>query len=852
MGRSADLDLLRSVVDDPSLRAVVITAPAGAGKTRLAREAAALLDAPPLWLHASPAVSAVPFGAMAHIPDLPIDDPASMHRWITDASKGAGGVVVIDDAPHLDARTADLVQRLVDAEPVTVIATAREGVEIPPWLEWLWIGGATRHVELGPLPHADIGDLVTIVLGHLAPREHDRIVGSLSTRTSGNALFLRELLVDLRQRDRVGGPLVLDGAAPKHLLRVLQARLADAGGVVVPLRATAVLGDLPLVVLRRCAPDDQITAAEAGGWLAIDSSARPTVRPAHPLYAEASLAAISTLDRTDLVEHVAQQILATTGSTAAERLRATAALVGLGVEVDVDHLVEAARTAFSALDHDLSARLAATAVTKGGDSFEALLVLGAAQSGAGRSDDAEASLRGALGAARTDDQRARSVGRLSVHLVAFGGRIGEAEALLDEIEPLLTDPAARSFVAADRAKLASIRGDLTAVAAQLDDAADDVTRLNAAITGAYIEAMAGDAASCRATIARALPLAEAHIAVLPWSGELIRFSGPFAALLEAGPGAAETEARDGGSGTSGAAEATRGTWDFLTGFAAAIAGRLDAAAQSLDQAAAELDGHDLINARPLAIAARSWVAAQAGDADLARTLLDQSADAALIDGRVRIQATVTDVWCDAIEDDPTTPALDERSTQRLLATAHEASQSGQALTALIVLNELTRLGAPHAARPVSEDITRDLPPSWFARFVTDRARAEASKDDISLRRLAREAQAAWPVAAAEIHASRARITRERRDGVAADRAALAAHLATASLGSAVPRSVAAVRSPLTERELAVAQAVASGSTNRAIAEHADVSTRTVENQLQSAYRKLGLAGRKDLISLLRS
>jgi len=852
VGRSTDLELLRSALGDPSLRAVVITAPAGAGKTRLAREVATLLDAPPLWLHASPAVSAVPFGTIAHIPDLPIDDPAAMHRWITDAAKGAGEVVVIDDAPHLDARTADLVHRLVDAEPVTVIATAREGVEIPPWLEWLWIGGATHHVELGPLPHADIGDLVSVVLGHLASPDHDRIVDSLSARTSGNALFLRELLVDIQQRRRADGPLVLDGAAPKHLLRVLQARLADAGGAVVALRATAVFGDLPLVVLRRCAPDDQITAAEVGGWLDIDSSARPTVRPAHPLYAEASLATISTLDRTDLIEHVAQQILATTGSTAAERLRATAALVGLGIEVEVDHLVEAARTAFSALDHDLSARLAETAVTNGGDSFEALLVLGAAQSGAGRSDDAEASLRAALAAARTDDQRARSVGRLSVHLVAFGGRVDEADALLNEIEPLLTDPASRSFVAADRAKLASIRGDLTAVAAQLDDDADDVTRLNAAIAGAYIEAMAGDAASCRATIARALPLAEAHVAVLPWSGELVRFSGPFAALLEAGPDAAENEARHGGSGTTVAADATRGTWHFLTGFTAAIAGRLDIAAQSLDQAAAELDGHDLINARPLAIAARSWVAAQAGATDLARTLLDQSADAALIDGRVRIQATVADVWCDAIENDPTTPALDDRSTQRLLATAHEATRSAQVLTALIVLNEITRLGAPDAARPVLEDITSDLPSSWFARFVTDRARAETTKDDAALRRLAREAQATWPVAAAEIHASRARIARERRDGVTADRAALAAHIATASLGPAVARSVAALRSPLTERELAVARAVASGSTNRAIAEHADVSIRTVENQLQSAYRKLGLTGRKDLIALLGS
>ena len=160
--------------------------------------------------------------------------------------------------------------------------------------------------------------------------------------------------------------------------------------------------------------------------------------------------------------------------------------------------------------------------------------------------------------------------------------------------------------------------------------------------------MAGNAAACRATIARALPLAEAHTTVLPWSAELVRFSGPFAALLEAGPTAAEAEAREGGSRIGPAADATLGTWNFLTGFTAAIAGRLDSSMLTLDRAIDELDGHDLINARPLAMAARSWVAAQSGEVDHARILLDASVDAAAVDGRVRIQASIADVWCETI------------------------------------------------------------------------------------------------------------------------------------------------------------------------------------------------------------
>ncbi len=848
MGRTADLDRLRSAIDVPAFHAVVITAPAGVGKTRLVRQATTTLESPPLWLQASPAVATVPFGVLAHHPDLPIDDPAAMYRWITTVADEGGGVVVVDDAPHLDARTADLLHRLVAARATTVVATARAGVPVPSWLEWLWLGESTEHIELGPLHDDDIGHLVEIVLGNLDSNQNDRVVASLSARTNGNALFIRQLLLDLRQRRDAGGETVLDATAPTHLLRVLQARLSDAGDVIVPLRCVAVLGDLPLLVLRCCVTDAQIDAAEAAGWLVIEGSPRATARPAHPLYAEASLAAMTTLERSDLSEQVARRVVTTVGTTAGERLRATAALVGLGATVDVDDLVDAARTAFAALDHDLARTLAQAAVDNGA-TFEALLVLGAAQSGLGQSDDAETALRLALATADTDDRRARAVGRLSVHLVADGGRVDEAEALLDEIEPLLSDVAARSFVAADRAKLASIRGDLTAVSPRLADGADDLTRLNAAIVGAYIDAMAGNAAACRATIARALPLAEAHTTVLPWSAELVRFSGPFAALLEAGPTAAEAEAREGGSRIGPAADATLGTWNFLTGFTAAIAGRLDSSMLTLDRAIDELDGHDLINARPLAMAARSWVAAQSGEVDHARILLDASVDAAAVDGRVRIQASIADVWCDLVEGDLPPGTIDRLSAERLLAMAGEAFDSAQALTAVIVLHELVRLGDPGTALNPLRQIAGELPPSWFVQFVTDRANAEAVQDDARLHRLAREAHHRWPLAAAEMHASRARIARSRRDSVAESRATVLSAIESVRLGPTQPWSLRSLRSPLTPRELEVASAVAAGTANRAVAEQAGVSVRTVENQLQSTYRKLDLEGRQDLVAL---
>lgn len=826
---------------------MVITAPAGAGKTRLARELARTAPTPPLWWQASSAVAAVPFGVLADVVDLGAEDPSSAYRRIAERIAEAGGVVVVDDAPHLDARSADVLQRLSDADLVTVVATARSGVAVPAWLEWLWLGERTRHLTVEPLDGPATSALVEAVLGPTEPSQHQAIAAALAQRTGGNALFLRELLADLKHQLDRGGPLEIDAAAPPHLMRVLESRQRSAGDDVIgALQDVSVLGSLSLgLVVQRRGPD-ALAAAEHAAFVTVEGTDHAIVRPAHPLQAEAALGALTTGERRRRIAEIARAVLASDRSRSSERLAATTALVDIGAAVPTDVLVEAARAAFAALDHELASRLAAAAVAAG-DPFEAKVVLGAAHSGAGRPDAAELALRDALASATDDDQRARSAGRLSVHLVAHDHRIDEAAALLEQVSAEVQDPAARAFLAADRAKLASIRGDLASVATAVADDADDLTVLNSAIVGAYAQAMAGDAAACRATIEAALPLADAHRAVLPWSAELIRFSGPFAALLEAGPVASLDEATAGLTAAQTGVEATVGTWRFLRGFAATVAGRLDDASSALHLADGELDGHDLIGARALAVATHAWVAAQHGDADQARLLLDRSVDAAMVDGRVRIQVAVADAWCDVREAGRATDAV----VTKVLQAAFDAAEGGQLLTTVIVLDELTRLGAPDQALVPLRRIARTAPSSWLVSFVLDRATATAAGAVPALERLARRAEGRWPLAVAELHATRHRLATARGDEVAAARAAFDARRAAALLGDRVPWPLAAVPSPLTAREDEVARAVAAGVTNRAVAEAAGVSVRTVENQLQSTYRKLGLAGRKDLADLMR-
>jgi DNA-binding CsgD family transcriptional regulator len=608
----------------------------------------------------------------------------------------------------------------------------------------------------------------------------------------------------------------------------------------------AVVGALPLAVIERAYGTEAIDEAERAGWITIDAGPRPLVRPSHPLFAEAALTSMTTMDRRETAALAAPLVLTIPDATPTERLAATASMVDHGVEVPVDALVEGARVAFASLDHELAVQLAEAAMAHGGD-VDAQLVLGAALSGADRPDEAEAVLRSACEAATTDEARARTAGRLSVHLIAHGARVREAAELLEAVESTLDDPAAIAFLAADRAKVSSILGDLSAVATDLPEDADDLAVLNTAIVGAYAQAMAGDAAGCERTIARALPLAEVHRAILPWSGELIRFSGPFASLLAEGPVAALARAESGLQEAAAASEATAGTWRFLIGLAATVSGELSTAATALTRAVAELDGHDLISARPLAVSGQAWVAAQAGDVDRARASIDATMDDAAVDGRVRTQVVAADAWCHVAEQGRLSTTVEAK----LVQAARDAAEGGQVLSALLVLHELIRLGAPATAAVQIEALATHAPPSWLASFALDRAQAEADGDDVALQRLLRRVRGRWPVAEAEVHAVRHQLAMGT-DPASAARHALRALRCASRLGPVVPITLAKVPSPLTARELEVALAVAEGASNREVGHASGVSVRTIENQLQSIYRKLGVADRSELSALVTS
>src|SRR5262249_58606594 len=70
-------------------------------------------------------------------------------------------------------------------------------------------------------------------------------------------------------------------------------------------------------------------------------------------------------------------------------------------------------------------------------------------------------------------------------------------------------------------------------------------------------------------------------------------------------------------------------------------------------------------------------------------------------------------------------------------------------------------------------------------------------------------------------------------------------------GARTPAIATAVEAEaLTEREREIAVLASAGLSNRAIAERLVISVRTVENQLQRSYGKLGINSRRELAALL--
>lgn len=187
-GRADELELVRRSLA-AGRNGIVVTGPAGCGKTRLVTEAV------PGTEHArvagTPATGGIPFAAFAHL----LPETVTLHRAVQLLS--GVRLLVVDDAHLLDDASAALVHQLAVHGRTRLVVVATEGVPVPGAVSRLWSGELLPRLALEPLPREETAELLSAGAGGgLEPLTVDR----LHRLCRGDLRLLRELLTAVRER----------------------------------------------------------------------------------------------------------------------------------------------------------------------------------------------------------------------------------------------------------------------------------------------------------------------------------------------------------------------------------------------------------------------------------------------------------------------------------------------------------------------------------------------------------------------------------------------------------------------------------------------------------------------------
>jgi DNA-binding CsgD family transcriptional regulator len=870
VGRADEVTRLGQMLSGPAARGLVLAGEAGVGKTRLAAELAAMLEAEGVAVLRATATSsstALPLGALGPLlsglrhdePGDSMDRSALLRRCADALVQVAGGrrlVLSIDDAHLLDDTSATLLHQLVTTHLAAALITVRAGMPTPAPVTALWKDGLVARTEVTGLSGPAMEELLTAALGGPVDRA---AVLDLAGRCHGNVLYLRELVLgalgDGTLRDdgglwRLTGPL----SPSQRIVELVEERLGSRSPAERRLMEVVAFGE-PVSATEL----GELRLAEnlerAGLLVSVLRGSRVEIRMAHPLYGEVLRARLPAVRVPSIARELAEAA-ERDGGPLPERpsqdvLRiGTLRLSGGGGSAQL--LLAAARIARSRYDFVLAERLAGAA-WDGGAGFEAALLAAQAVGLQGRAAESERKLAALASHTGTDAQRARvALARLD-NEAFYLGELGEANRIAEQAERTVTDPGWRDEITARRlGLLLATEGPRVAAAAAEPVLARAGGRalVWACQIGSFSIGRLGRLGEAReiATRGRAahLELAEPLDSWHPWFhaffeadamaglgliDEAVQLCGTqyqraldersvearaiFALQLTRSVGErghAIAAARYGREAVALFRELGRPQFEYWSlqylALALAVGGRAGEATDTLDA----LDSLGLPPTRNMVVdlqACRAWAAVAAGD---------------LATGR-----------------------------RRLAEAAELGAKIGDVVGAAAALHAIGRLGAPSSAADRLAELAGEIDgPLAATRAAHLRALVDSDGDGLLTASVRFESCGAL-LLAAEAAADAALAWRQR-----SDRRAAAAQVRAEAVAARCehPRTPALtrldVRARLTPAELEVALAAAAGSSNREIAERHGVSVRTVESHLQRAYGKLGTSSRTDLGAALGS
>ncbi|MBU1250932.1 MAG: LuxR C-terminal-related transcriptional regulator [Actinobacteria bacterium] len=890
VARPDHVDRLVDALAARPARAQMLRGPSGVGKTTVAATAASALAAKGRTIVPVVALDElrdVPLGALSPLLGAerfaPHDDVADRLQQLI-ALVGAHAdtyLLVVDDAPLLDATSAAALYQLVRVFAVPALLTARDEHPMTGALARLLHEDLVTVTEV---PGLGLDQTRELLRRRLGAEPRPETLRTLFDVTRGNPLFLRELVLSAERTGRVrSGPYGVEldpSRVPPHIigtvasrldtLRDDQRRFAELLAVAQPWPATATRAEDLDTVDDLVAGGFVVASGEgAGGEGASGEGDRAHLRLAHPIFAEALLADLEPAARNRLRESAARRLLALPSPPV--RFTAVCLLLDAGATVARDDTLWAARYAHAVGDHERAIaaadRVLATATEEDAPALAtAHVTRAAALSALGRVEEADEAFARAEASARAG----AAAETLAIVHLRWGQhtalRRHEPRAAADRIVSILDDLDAtgRALLEPDLAKWRLMAGDREVLASHVippatldrargadpapgagpgdaaEHAAGHAAELTAALGTAMIATMAGRIDDASAAIASGRPLAARFAEVVPYGESLLDLS---AFLVDVARGRID-DAR-------AFAEARRlepfaessGVWSYALALIHLHGGRLHDAAPLAVLAVDQLRWRDFTGLLGPALALASTVHAQRGDQASARAFLDALEPAHHDDVKVRLQAAEAQAWLAAAEGDP------ESASAALTSAVRVGVEAGHLLLAALTATVALRLSSGGEVLDlVSSAAAASGAP--FLELVRRAAEAREHHDAAAAVELAPALTTAG-LGALAFGLVSAAPGWEPDDRMLVRRARVtASELSRTVVSPSRPRH-ARDDAGLTEREWTVATAAARRERSREIAERLGVSVRTIDNHLSNIYRKLGVRGRTELERELR-
>jgi DNA-binding CsgD family transcriptional regulator/tetratricopeptide (TPR) repeat protein len=864
VGREPLLQRLAATMSEGAAPSVEIFGDAGVGKTRLAAELHRQQRTGRrhvAWVSASRPASAIPFAAFSELLTIPpgsVDQPGLMARLLDELRAGANDagpiVLTIDDAHLLDTHSTALVHLAIGHRVASVVMTIRSGLTVPSVLTRLWKEGLAERIDLRPLDRAGAAGLAEAILGGAI----DAVaLGDLLRRSSGNPLYLRELVLGGVE----SGDLARDGAIWRstgspvpssrltELIKRRLGRLDDAQMSVV--EALAIGGLVELRLLETAADVIGLERLEARGIVAVEQHGnRAIAMLAHPLYGEIVTTSMGRA-RARRQRRALSDGLERIGLRRRDDvLRLALWRLDGGGPVEGSLLLESAAVALGRFDARLAERLARAAMGSGG--LAAALLVGRALAAQQRVAEADSVLRDAAGLAETDGDIAQVALARGDLLYFRSRRVHEAALVLGAALDRITDIDWRDEL---QAMLILFR----AGAGELFEVADYGRRLlgrsgarsraivHTLVYSSIANVMLGRFSEAEQQVRIGLEHTASVADQLPLSGDLLRLNGGIANAY-VGRAASAIALDEEGLRRAREARSTElvGMWLMVLAEAQLLAGEVDDALRTMQDGLAYARESDPFAVRGIDASLASICAAWLGRAELAASLRQEVIDQQLAtDVRSRIwfdRATVWVTWLREGEREAARSA--ERSGRAAIADTH-------LVWGAWLLHDAVRLGEARSVVATLDELAGRVEGELVATMASH-ARAAAGDDAVALERVASRFQDIGSKllaaeAAAQAQQAYLRQGRSRLARVAGARAAL---MAARCPGVLTPPLAGLSPVPLTSRERQIARLASAGLTSRDLGDRLGISVRTVDNHLGSIYSKLGVSGRGELATVL--